>query len=256
MSRHSVLRAFYWCVVAWLFLPLALIVLMSITASPVVGFPITRLTARWYRDVLADRDVREAFIYSCAVAAGSSALALIIGLWTAVAIGTLRSAILRGALFCAACLPIVTPGIVSAISLRVFIRLIGLSPGYAAIMFGHAVHAVPFVVIMLTARLRTVPAHLVDAARGLGADPVRAFLRVTVPWLYPAIAGSAVLALLESFDDFLRSFFLGGYQPTLPVLLYGRLFSGLSPEINAIAAIVLVLTIASGLAGERLLRWR
>jgi ABC-type spermidine/putrescine transport system permease subunit II len=93
-----------------------------------------------------------------------------------------------------------------------------------------------------------------QAARTLGAGPVRAFLSVTLPWLSPAIAGAAVLALLESFDDFLRSFFLGGYRPTLPVLLDGRLFSGLTPEINVIAALVLALTISIGLAGERMSR--
>jgi spermidine/putrescine transport system permease protein len=69
---------------------------------------------------------------------------------------------------------------------------------------------------------------------------------VTLPWLAPSVAGSAVLALLECFDDFVRSFFLGGCQPTLPVLIYGRLFSGLSPKVNAITTIVLALTISVG----------
>jgi spermidine/putrescine transport system permease protein len=253
-GRHGVLRAFYWGVVAWLFLPLALIVLTSVADSRIIGFPIERATMRWYGDLLADRDVLRAFLYSCAVAAGSTTLALVAGLWTALAITALRGAFLRTALFCSACLPIVTPGIVSAISLRMFIRLLDLDPGYVAIMLGHATHSAPFVVIMLTVRLRTMPAHLVEAALTLGANSVRACLHVTLPWLYPAIAGAAVLALLESFDDFLRSFFLGGYQATLPVMIYGRLFSGLSPEINAIAATVLVLTIMIGLVGERLLR--
>jgi len=253
-ARHGVLRVFYRGVVAWLFLPLALIVLMSVTDSAIVGLPIERVTLRWYGDVLADQDVLRAFFYSCTVATGSTALAMAVGLWTALAISSLRSAFMRAALFCAACLPIVTPGIVSAISLRIFIRLLGLDPGYAAIMLGHAIHAAPFVVIMLTFRLRTMPADLVEAARILGANQVHAFLHVTLPWMYPAIAGAAVLALLESFDDFLRAFFLGGYQATLPVLIYGRLFSGLSPEINAIAAIVLVLTISIGFGGERLFR--
>lgn len=252
--RHTVLRAGYWAVVTWLFLPLALILLMSITDSPIVGFPIERVTVHWFRDALADGEVLRALLYSCTVAAASTTLALAVGLWTALAINTVGNMVLRVALFAAACLPIVTPGIVSAISLRIFIRLLGLDPGYVAITLGHTIHATPLVVIVLTGRLQTVPMEQVEAAQILGAGPVRAFTRVTLPWLYPAIAGSAVLALLESFDDFLRSFFLGGYQPTLPVLLYGRLFSGLSPEINAIASIVLVITIVIGLAGERLLR--
>ena len=250
----SVLRAVYGSVVAWLFLPLMLILLMSVTDSPVVGLPIEHVTAHWYGAALADKDVRSAFLYSCTIAAASTTLALLVGLWTALAIDALHSTILRVAFIAAACLPIVTPGIVSAISLRMFILTIGIDPGYVAITLGHAIHATPFVIIVLAGRLRTVPPEQIEAARILGAGPVRAFLRVTLPWLYPAVAGAAVLALLESFDDFLRSFFLGGYQPTLPVLLYGRLFSGLSPEINAIASIVLLMTISVGLAGERLAR--
>jgi spermidine/putrescine transport system permease protein len=253
-GRHGVLHALYRTVVVWLFLPLALIPLMSTTDSPIVGFPVERFTMRWYGDVLTDRDVLRAFSYSCVAAGGSAALALAVGLWTALAVTALRNAFMRTALFCGACLPIVTPGIVSAISLRMFIRLLGLDPGFAAIVLGHGIHAAPFIVIMLTVRLRMMPTNLVDAARTLGANQVRAFLHVTLPWLYPAMAGATVRALLESFDDFLRSFFLGGYQATLPVMIYGRLFSGLSPEINAIAAIVLMLTISIGVAGERLFR--
>ncbi|MBV9783220.1 MAG: ABC transporter permease [Acidisphaera sp.] len=253
-GRHAALRVFYWGAVVWLFLPLALIAVMSVTGSSFVGFPIERVTMRWYGDMLRDAEFLRAFLYSCGAAAGSTVLALAAGLWTALAISALRSTSLRATLFCAACLPIVTPGIVSAISLRIFIRLLGLDPGYMAIVLGHAIHAAPLVVIMLVLRLRTMPTEQVEAARTLGAHPARAFLDVTLPWLAPAIAGAAVLALLESFDDFLRSFFLGGYQPTLPVLIYGRLFSGLSPEINAIATVVLLLTISIGFAGERLFR--
>lgn len=251
-GRVGILRGIYWGVVAWLFLPLALMALVSVSDAETVGFPIGHPTWRWYGALLDDTESQQAFLYSCALAVGSTSLALAMGTWIALAITALRRPVARAALFACACLPIVTPGIVSAISLRMFIRLLGLDPGPAAIALGHAVHAVPFVVIMLTVRLRMMPADLVEVARILGATPARAFCRVTLPWLAPAVAGATVLALLESFDDFLRSFFLGGYQPTLPVLIYGRLFSGLSPEVNAIATIVLVLTVSVGVAGERL----
>lgn len=253
-ARAGVLRAVYWGVVIWLFLPLALMALMSVSDAAIVGFPMARPSLRWYRAVLADTDAQQAFVYSCVVAAGSTGLAVAMGLWIALAIAALRRPVARAALFGAACLPIVTPGIVSAISLRMYIRLLGLDPGAAAILLGHAIHATPFVVVVLALRLRMMPSELVEAARILGASPARAFRCATLPWLGPAMAAAAVLALLESFDDFLRSFFLGGYRPTLPVLIYGRLFSGLSPEVNAIATIVLLLTISLGFAGERLSR--
>jgi len=252
--RHNVLRAFYWGAVVALFLPLGLMALMSLKGGPIVGFPIDQVTVQWYAAAFTDREIAQAFLYSCAVAVASASLALLAGMWTSLAIAGLASPLLRAVSFCAACLPIVTPGIISAISLRMFIELVGLQPGFAAIALGHAAHAAPYVVVIVGLRLRAMPLYLTEAARGLGATEVRTFLHVTLPWLRPAIGAAAVLALLESFDDFLRSFFLGGYRPTLPVLIYGRLFSGLSPEIGAITTMVLLLTVAVGLCGERLLR--
>jgi spermidine/putrescine transport system permease protein len=134
--------------------------------------------------------------------------------------------------------------------------MIGLEPGFFAIVLGHAIHATPYSVIMVSARLAGLSTQQVDAARTLGAGPVRAFLRVVVPWLRPALFGSGALAALTSFDDFIRSFFLGGYDPTLPVLVFSRLRSGLTPEINAIATLVLLAACALGMATAALARSR
>jgi spermidine/putrescine transport system permease protein len=82
-----------------------------------------------------------------------------------------------------------------------------------------------------------------EAAYDLGAGPVRAFLHVQLPWLYPSLAGAALLSALNSFDDFLRSFFLGGYDQTLPVMIFGRMRSGLTPEINALATLTFIMVL-------------
>ena len=253
-ARAHALAAFYWAAVVCLLLPLCLIALMSLKDGTFVGFPVKGLTLRWYRLIADDREVFEAFLFSCAIAAASTSVALATGLWTACAIVSLENRLARAALICAACLPLVTPGIVSAIALRIFIAAIGLEPGFLAIALGHAVHSAPYVVLIVSLRLALMPRDLVQAAQSLGAGPGRAFLLVTLPWLRPALGAAALLALLESFDDFLRSFFLGGFQPTLPVLIYGRLFSGLSPEIGAVTTLVLLLSILIGLAAETLAR--
>ena len=88
----------------------------------------------------------------------------------------------------------------------------------------------------------------------MGTLPRAIFFHVTLPWLYPALGAAALLAVLESFDDFIRSFFLGGYRTTLPVLIYGRLFSGLTPEIGAVTMLVLALSVLIGICGEALMR--
>ena len=160
----------------------------------------------------------------------------------------------RTAMFGLALLPALVPGIISAIAFRIYARLLGIEPGMFAIIWAHAIHNVPFVVLIVMARLSTLPSSQTEAARDLGADPLVTFLRITVPWLIPAILGASIFCLLLSFDDFVRSFFLGGYQPTLPVLIFAELRSGMSPEINAIATFAVVLTAALGLWAERFTR--
>ena len=151
-------------------------------------------------------------------------------------------------------LPALVPGIISAIAFRIYARWLGIEPGMGAIVWAHAVHNVPFVALVVMARLSTLPKSQIEAARDLGADPIIAFLRITLPYLVPAILGASIFCLLLSFDDFVRSFFLGGYEPTLPVLIFAKLRSGMSPEINAIATVALILTAVIGIWAERFTR--
>ena len=252
--RRALLSGFYWLFVVYLTAPLALMALVSFKTAPIVGFPIGALTTRWYGEALADDEMLRACGYSVLVAAASTALAAATGVWIALAIVGVRGKGLRGALLGGAMVPLVTPEVIHAIALRMAIRDVDLDPGPLAVVLGHAIHAAPYVVIMVTIRLRMMPSTLVEAARDLGAGAIDTFLRVTLLWLRPAILGACVLAALTSFDDFLRSFFLSGYQATLPVLIYGRIRSGLTPEVNAVASLVLFVTITCGLAGERLAR--
>jgi spermidine/putrescine transport system permease protein len=233
----------YWAAATALALPLGLIALTSLTDATLVGFPLGRPSLRWYAAALADPDNGRALLLSLILAATSAAMAVVAGTWIALAARTLRPG-WRWLLFAATLVPLVTPGIVHAIGLRIAIRFIGLDPGPVAVLLGHTVHATPLAAIMVGARLATTPPGLMDAARDLGAGPVRGFLHVQLPWLRPALAGAAVLSALNSFDDFVRSFFLGGYQPTLPVLIFGRLRSGLTPEINALATLILLASVS------------
>jgi ABC-type spermidine/putrescine transport system permease subunit II len=161
----------------------------------------------------------------------------------------------RFALFAGTVVPLVTPGIVHAIALRIAIRSIGIAPGPLAVLFGHVVHATPLAAIMIGARLAATPRDLMEAARDLGAGPIAVFAHVRLPWLGATMLAAAVLAGLNSFDDFVRSFFLAGYTPTLPVLIFGRLRSGLTPEINALATLALLSASAIGAVAAWMIGW-
>lgn len=247
------LGASYWLFVIYLMLPLVLMMAMSFKDANFIAFPITNWTLDWYAKVFQDKQFIEASIYSIGIALATTVSATIIGVWIALLVSN-ESIWGKALIFALACLPAVVPGLINAISMRIFIRAIDIPTGTFAIVLAHTVHAVPFVVIMVLTRLRSMPVNLVDAARDLGADPFIAFLRVTIPYLMPALTGGMIFCVLTSMDDFVRTFFLGGYQPTLPMLIFARVQGGMSPEINAIATIVLIVTAIVGLYAEHFTR--
>ena len=255
MTRHTriLMSVVYWAFVVYVFVPLVLMVLMGFKDSKFIGFPIRGWTLEWYTGVFQDAEVLGVFAYSITIAVATTVLSLVIGTWVACFLGPNR---FRGKLivFALTCLPAVVPGIISAISLRIYARALDIEPGMLAIILGHTVHNVPFVALVVMARLSTLPPSHIEAARDLGADALVAFFRVTLPYLVPALVGASVFCMLLSFDDFVRSFFLGSYEPTLPVLIFAMLRSGMSPEINAISAVVLLLTAILGLWAERSMR--
>ncbi|MDE0523966.1 MAG: ABC transporter permease [Boseongicola sp.] len=255
MTRNTrvLLSCVYWAFVLYVFVPLILMILMGFKDSKFIGFPIKSWTLDWYLGVFEDAEVISVFGYSIAIAVSASVISIAIGLWIAVFLEG-RKFWGRATVFGLAILPALVPGIISAIAFRIYARLLGIEPGMFAIIWAHAVHNVPFVVLVVMARLSTLPKSQTEAARDLGADPLVAFLRITLPYLAPAIMGASIFCLLLSFDDFVRSFFLGSYEPTLPVLIFAKLRSGMSPEINAIATVALLLTAVLGIWAERYVR--
>jgi spermidine/putrescine transport system permease protein len=250
---RTALTAAYWVFVLYLIGPLTLMSLMSFKDANFVAFPIENWTLGWYASVVQDETFLSAFGYTVLIALAVTTAATIIGVWIALLI-VAEGVWARALLFGLACLPAVVPGMISAISLRIFVRTIDMQTGTEAIILGHTVHAVPFVVVMALTRLRSMPPSLVEAARDLGADNVVAFFRITLPYLAPALLGGAIFAALLSVDDFVRTFFLGGYRATLPMLIFAKVQGGMSPEVNAMATLVLIVTVGVGLYAERMTR--
>ena len=255
MTRGTriLLSCIYWAFVLYVFVPLILMVVMGFKDSKFIGFPIRSWTLDWYLGVFEDAEVMSVLAYSVTIAVVSTLISIIVGTWIAVLLEG-RKFWGRAAVFGLTILPALVPGIISAIAFRIYARYLGIEPGMFAIIWAHAVHNVPFVALVVMARLSTLPKSQTEAARDLGADPLIAFMRITLPYLVPAIMGASIFCLLLSFDDFVRSFFLGSYEPTLPVLIFAMLRSGMSPEINAIATVALVLTAVLGVWAERYMR--
>lgn len=233
--------------------PLVVTVLMSFRDNPYIGFPIESWTTKWYAETLKDGPLLLAFGMSVFVAVMSTILSVFVGLCIALRLDRTRI-FGKSAFFALVCLPIVVPSVIQAVALRIFTRDLGMNPGAPSIILAHAVNSVPFVTLVLLARLGNMPTYLVQCARDLGADAFVAFLRVTIPFLKPALIGSVIISMMNSFDDFIRSLILGSSSPTLPVLLFQRMREGMSPGLAAIATLVIILTATVGLYGDRLFR--
>lgn len=249
-AASRLLAGGYWVYIFYLCLPLTMMILMSFKDSRFIGFPIDSWTASWYLQIVRDWQLMRALGYTTLVAVLSTVLTLTISIWTAQFMTAFRFPG-KMVVFAMLCLPAVMPGIISAISLRIFIRSVGLEPGFTALVMGQVIHNVPFATLMILARLGSLPATQIEAARDLGCNALGAFWRITLPYLRPAVLGATTFCMLLSYDDFVRAFFLGGYEPTLMVLLFAKLRAGMSPEINAISTIVLVVTAVVGVAAER-----
>jgi ABC-type spermidine/putrescine transport system permease subunit II len=236
-----------------LYLPVAILTVFSFNASRFSaawqGF-----TLQWYTALAADESLRSALYNSLTVASVSTVFAT--GLGLGVALGIHRRArsrgqgltrLLEGMLL----LPLIIPEVMMGVSLVLFFVLIKLPLGLLTIILGHTTFNVPVVVIIILARLRKLDPALEEAAEDLGASSWQAFRRVTLPLLMPAIVAGMLMAFTISLDDFIVTFFTAGPgSTTLPLKVYSMLKSGLSPVINALSAILVI--ISMGLIGVAL----
>ena len=148
------------------------------------------------------------------------------------------------------------PPLVLAVALLSFYVGVGLHPSLLTVILSHLLFTQPFVIIVVHARLAGFDWSMVESARDLGASPWRAFVSVILPIIRPTVIGAVLLAVALSLDDFVITFFTIGSGNTLPTLLWGMIRTGLTPSVNAIGTLLILLTIGSTLLALRLTRFR
>jgi spermidine/putrescine transport system permease protein len=237
---------------AFLYLPLAAIVLFSFDASPVSAFPLQGWTLRWYRDLLSDADLLASAANSLKVASAATAASLVLG--TAGALGLDRCRFRgRDLLIRLILMPIVLPGIITGISFLVFFGALRWPLSLLTVTVGHATFCVPIVLTQVLARLRRFDRRVEDAAMDLYAGRLRTFLLVTLPALRTSILGGALLSFALSLDEIVVTLFVTGRDNTLPMQLWAMLRRGFTPEVNAAATLILAAsTLLVVLAARRL----
>lgn len=236
---------------AFLYLPLVVVVLYSFSATKVNAWPIKGYTLDWYRELIADRDIHEAVQLSIFVGLCAAAIAVVLGTLTAFALDRYDFRAKQAIRFFVV-LPIVLPGIVTGVAMLAFFTLLGWPLSRWTIIIAHATFCVTLVLNNVIARLGQIPRALTEASADLGASPQWTFWRVTFPLVRPAIIAGAILAFTLSFDEVVVTFFLTGREKTLPLLIWGRLRQGISPEINAAASVIILVSLAGVLISNRL----
>jgi putative spermidine/putrescine transport system permease protein len=209
---------------------------------------------RWYQDIINNPQWGEAIVNSLIIAIASTALATILG--TLAAVGLARSNLpFRDLIMALLISPLVVPIVIAAAGMYFFYSSVGLAQTHLGLILAHTTLGVPFVVITMTATLSGFDRNLIKAALSLGADPMTAFFRVTLPLVAPGMISGALFAFAASFDEVVTVLFIGGpEQRTIPKQMWSGIREQISPTILAVATLLIIFSSLLLLAVELLRR--
>lgn len=247
-------RAYVGLVLFFLYAPILVMALMSFNASEFYAFPLS-FTLDWYRKLLGNTEILASAWRSLWIALATTVIATVLGTAAALALFHYQfpgKRLLQALLFP----PIAIPWLIIGTAMLIFFFWVGIGRGTPAVIIGHVALALPYVIVVVTARLQTFDPQLEEAARSLGAGPWVVTRDVTLPWIASGVVAGALFAFAVSFDQFVVSYFLA--QPgdaTLPVVIYTAIRKGFTPEINAISTIIIAISMAVMLVASRFFKF-
>lgn len=241
-NRTKLPAIFLALVTAALYLPLVMVVLYSFnegrSSAMWSGFSLD-----WYARLFRDPAMFEALGNSLILALASSVCAAVIGTLGAYGFTKVKART-KGAMEYLSMLPILIPEIVLGMVFLAFFSLLGMPFGMTTLIVAHTAFCVPYVYMLVKARLVGIDPSLAEAARDLGAGEVRVFFDITLPLLAPSILSGMLLSFAMSFDDVIISLFVTGVNVnTLPIKIYTQIKAGVTPEINALCTLILIAVI-------------
>ena len=233
---------------AFLYLPLLIVVVYSFNDSRLnaewVGF-----TFDWYDKLFHDQDMLVAAGNSLLIGLTASAVATVLGTMAGLAMYRYRTRLLSILVLA----PIAIPEILMGVSLLIFFVLLNLTLGLVSVALAHIAFCIGFVAIVVRARLAGMDESLTEAARDCGASPLNAFRYVTLPLIMPGVIAGALMAFTLSIDDFVITFFTAGAGTvTLPLQIYSMIKIAVTPEVNAVSTLLMLLTLLLIVAAAKL----
>src|SRR6202023_1790215 len=257
MSRERTVPTSRWLpwhaivVFGFLYLPIVTLIVYSFNGAGVGGFPPRDLTLNWYRLLFSDEAIWTSVLNSLQVAFAAMAISLMFGIPAALALDRAQfpgKALFRRLVL----LPLILPGIITGLSLLMLFNVMGAKLSLMTIVLGHGTALISVATTEVFAGLQKLDRAQEEASLDLGANYWQTFWRVTAPNLKLPIIGAALLIFTLSMDEIAVSFFLIGRDNTLPLEIWGRLRRGITPEINAISAIIFIFSLPGIIVWYRL----
>ncbi len=250
----TLVRIWTLLVYLFMFLPVAVVVLLSFNASQFGSFPMTGLSFRWFVELAQNEAILRAFRVSIVLGLLTAVISTTIGVLASLALVRYR---VPGANLISTALiaPILVPEVVLAVALLLFLNFLSINKSFTLLLFGHVIFTLPFVILVVQARLVSIKRDIEEAALSLGASPIQTFFSVTLPLMLPAVLAGALFAFTISFDDITGTLFWkpGGVE-TVPTQIFAMLRNSISPEINALGTVMILLTVGLPLLGLAIMR--
>jgi spermidine/putrescine transport system permease protein len=254
LSGWSLIKLYTFLVYVFMFAPIVVVVILSFNPQQFGSFPMEGFSFKWYAKLAQNETILRAFKVSLLLGSLTAVITTFIGILAALAFvrydfpgkNTLNTLLLS---------PIMIPEVVLGVALLLFIRWLQQPKSFALLLMGHVVLTLPYVLLIVQARLVGIQRVYEEAAMSLGANPVQTFKEVTLPLLLPAILAGMLFSFTISFDDITATLFWATAQnQTVPVKIFGMLRNSISPEINALGAVMILLTVATPLLAGYLAR--
>lgn len=248
MRRSRLLWAGALAVYAFLYLPLIMVAVFSFNSAK-LSSRWTGFTLEWYEKLFTNEQMLSAAWNSLVIALSATAVSVVLGTLAGLGLARYRSRWLDFLVVT----PMAVPDILTGVSLLLFFVLIHMTLGMTSVILAHVSFCISFVAIVVRSSLANLDPNLVEAARDLGATPLQAYRRIVIPVIMPGIIAGGLLAFTLSIDDFVITFFTTGVgTTTLPLQIYSMIKVSITPEVNAVSTLLMLLTLSMIVAASRL----
>lgn len=231
-----------WIILLFILAPIVIVIIVSFTSREMISFPPEGFSLRWYKAFFTEPPWMDTFKNSVIIAVYSTLISTFIG--------TLASLALRGKtgrhpkVNAMILLPMMIPGVILGVSILMYAGKVGIYGTFLPVIFAHSLWGTPYVYLIVSSVLQGIDPSLEDAARNLGAGPIKTFFLVTAPLIKTGIFAGALFAFISSFGEFIMALFLTtGRMTTLPVQIFTSLKYDISPVVAAVSMFFIVLTI-------------